>query len=184
MSQLNIHGGRSLQNCSKHFEEVVSKVPGPGADIVLPASGSVLRAVTAKAGQSEKLEYDKHVGKWLRAKSIHQSDISSILSPGQAYGYEKDPLLKQPPPSRDTTPGPAYYNPLLISAHKSKGVRFSNMTGKRETSTCNENVNLQKEKKVRAEHYIPRYHELLPKLEEKKGFPGPGQYHIIILRSL
>ncbi|KAI4820807.1 hypothetical protein KUCAC02_028774 [Chaenocephalus aceratus] len=52
------------------------------------------------------------------------------------------------------------------------------MTGKRETSTCNENVNLQKEKKVKAEHYIPRYHELLPKLEETKGVPGPGQYHI------
>lgn len=35
--QLNIRGGRSLQNRSKRFEEVVSEVPGPGAYDVLPA---------------------------------------------------------------------------------------------------------------------------------------------------
>lgn len=32
----------------------MSEVPGPGAYNVLPASGNVLRAVTADAGQTEK----------------------------------------------------------------------------------------------------------------------------------
>ncbi|XP_071378076.1 sperm-tail PG-rich repeat-containing protein 2, partial [Centroberyx affinis] len=41
-----------------------------------------------------------------------------------------------------------------------------------------ENVNLRKEQRGRAELIIPRYHELVPKQEEKRGVPGPGQYHI------
>lgn len=63
--QLNIHGGRSLQNRSKRFEDVVSEVPGPGAYNVLPASGNMLRAVTAKAGQAQKLGR-KMVGIWVK----------------------------------------------------------------------------------------------------------------------
>uniref|UniRef100_A0A8C2WCZ5 Sperm tail PG-rich repeat containing 2 n=1 Tax=Cyclopterus lumpus TaxID=8103 RepID=A0A8C2WCZ5_CYCLU len=159
--QLNVHGGRSLQNRSKRFAEVASKVPGPGAYDVLPASGNTLQAVTA------------------------ESDIPSIPSPGKAFGYEEDAL--------DTTLGPAYYDPLLSeksSAQKYKGVHFGNMTGKRSAATVEEgpgpgqyypeieNVNLQKEQRGRAELFIPRYHELVPKQEEKKGVPGPGQYYI------
>lgn len=88
--KLNIHGGRSLQNRSKRFVEVVSKVPGPGAYNVLPASGNTLRAVTADEGQAEKLGR-KMVGIWvkLRRRSKRVVKLQKIIN----YRFSPSSLL-------------------------------------------------------------------------------------------
>lgn len=58
--QLNIHGGSSLQNRSKRFEEAASEVPGPGAYSLLPSLGqNAFGAVSARLCR-------KPVGIWVK----------------------------------------------------------------------------------------------------------------------
>lgn len=70
--QLHIHGGCSLQNRSKRFEEVVSKAPGPGAYNVLPTSKNTLSAMTVAAGQAEK-PGRKRVCIWVKLQVLRTS---------------------------------------------------------------------------------------------------------------
>uniref|UniRef100_A0A3Q2Y8Y6 Sperm tail PG-rich repeat containing 2 n=1 Tax=Hippocampus comes TaxID=109280 RepID=A0A3Q2Y8Y6_HIPCM len=125
-----------------------------------------------------------HPAKSLLQRIASQYDVPSIPSPGQACGYEEDSsgvLRKQEPPHRDTTLGPAYYNPLNqfvssndIGTQKYKGIYFDTffLSGFRFVvpETHYENVNMRKEQRVRAELVIPRYHQLLTQLEHKKRF--------------
>ncbi|XP_052317066.1 sperm-tail PG-rich repeat-containing protein 2 [Oncorhynchus keta] len=200
-SKDNILGGQSLKNRSKRFDEVVSEVPGPGTYNVRQAAGNTLRGAESEPPGKRRTKV------WLRGvptrlKFLPQPDIPSIPSPGQAFGYEDNGqgfLCKQKAPEKDDTLGPAFYNPVVAETSfslKYKGVHFGKMTGKRgevkgeegpgpgqydpeEYSTTEyENVNVRKGQKSRAELVVPRYHEIVTLQEEKKGVPGPGQYHI------
>uniref|UniRef100_A0A3Q2ZJF5 Sperm tail PG-rich repeat containing 2 n=1 Tax=Hippocampus comes TaxID=109280 RepID=A0A3Q2ZJF5_HIPCM len=159
---LNVHGGCSLRSRSRRFDDLACEGPGPGAYDIL----SLLQRIAS------------------------QYDVPSIPSPGQACGYEEDSsgvLRKQEPPHRDTTLGPAYYNPL--NTQKYKGIYFGNMTARRDQVTKDEALPAHSTidtfflsgfrfQRVRAELVIPRYHQLLTQLEHKKGIPGPGHYDI------
>uniref|UniRef100_A0A3B1J6D7 Sperm-tail PG-rich repeat containing 2 n=1 Tax=Astyanax mexicanus TaxID=7994 RepID=A0A3B1J6D7_ASTMX len=164
-------GGVSLQNRSKRFEETQSDGPGPAAYNI------------------------PHTPAHTHTPLLSYSDAPSIPSPGQAFGFEENEhgaLCRNKPPDIDHSLGPAYYSPAKVCVkQKYKGVPFSWMTEKRaelklvegpgpgqDHRVQYENVNLRRDVRSRAELQVPRYHQLLPLQEEKKGVPGPGQYDV------
>ncbi|XP_043401446.1 sperm-tail PG-rich repeat-containing protein 2 isoform X7 [Chelonia mydas] len=195
--QNNIKGGESLQNKEKRFKEIRTETPGPGSYNQPPAVE--LEINNRKEREPKEHSQQRTAGS---IKVYRKVDGPSIPSPGQAFGYEEaedGTLIKQYPPQRDVTLGPAYYRPVIngtYSAMKYKGVHFGNLTGKRsefkaqagpgpgeyditqESALHYENVNIKKEDKKKYEPYVPRYHEVIVLQEEKKGVPGPGQYEI------
>ncbi|XP_019733557.1 sperm-tail PG-rich repeat-containing protein 2 [Hippocampus comes] len=198
--KLNVHGGCSLRSRSRRFDDLACEGPGPGAYDILSQPATTSHKLRPRANVAVLGGSLAHPAKSLLQRIASQYDVPSIPSPGQACGYEEDSsgvLRKQEPPHRDTTLGPAYYNPLnAAKTQKYKGIYFGNMTARRDQVTKDEgpgpghyypeivpethyeNVNMRKEQRVRAELVIPRYHQLLTQLEHKKGIPGPGHYDI------
>ncbi|MEE6460647.1 hypothetical protein FKM82_001053 [Ascaphus truei] len=193
-----VKGGHTIQNKEKRFRESVSTLPGPGAynlsfDMDLDGLTNI-NSTTSPKPQKSTLSH---------VKKQHKPDAPSIPARGQAYGYEETAdgsLVKQRPPTRDNSLGPAYYQSINKEAYatlKYKGVHFGNYTGKRiefqnregpgpgeydidqESALHYENVNSKKEDKKKYEPFIPRYHEVIALQEEKKGVPGPGKYEIM-----
>ncbi|XP_062054893.1 sperm-tail PG-rich repeat-containing protein 2 [Lepus europaeus] len=192
-AQCNIKGGRSLQNREKRFKKFISDNPGPASyDQCFP--GTVYRKV---------LEAKEHLqSKISRARTLTKTlDIPSIPSCGQSYGYhinEDDSIIKCVPPASDDTLGPAYYKPLFDVSDatlKYKGVHFGSSSGRQELpgrsgpgpgqydiiqerTLYYENINIKKDKQQNYCSFIPRFYEVIPLQEEKKGVPGPGKYDI------
>ncbi|TRY71426.1 hypothetical protein DNTS_011667, partial [Danionella cerebrum] len=177
-TQSRIVGGKSLQNRSKRFDDVMSDVPGPGAyDVINDASPLFKTEMQLEQSQ-------KSVSSGL--KLLMYPFAPSIPSPGQAFGYEEDSkgvLHRHNPPCRDLSLGPAFYCPVPTSGRRDQsrgaaGPGPGHYDLQEDHSVQYENVNLRREQRSRSELVIPRYHELLPLQEERKGVPGPGQYHI------
>ncbi|XP_064367612.1 sperm-tail PG-rich repeat-containing protein 2 [Dromaius novaehollandiae] len=202
-TQNTIKGGKSLQNKEKRFKKISTITPGPG---------SYNHAPTVELATNTKKQQDSKEYSQLRAvdaiKICRKVEGPSIPSPCQAFGYEEaedGTLIKQYPPQRDLTLGPAYYRPLFdvnYSTLKYKGIHFGNLTGRRcefkppegpgpgqydltqEVALRYENVTIKKEDKKRYDLFIPRYHEVIELQEEKKRFlparsitPAPGTYN-------
>ncbi|XP_073196844.1 sperm-tail PG-rich repeat-containing protein 2 isoform X5 [Lepidochelys kempii] len=109
--QNNIKGGESPQNKEKRFKEIRTETPGPGSYNQPPAVE--LEINNRKERQPKEHLQQRTAGS---IKVYRKVDGPSIPSPGQAFGYEEaedGTLIKQYPPQRDVTLGPAYYRPVI-----------------------------------------------------------------------
>ncbi|XP_043401443.1 sperm-tail PG-rich repeat-containing protein 2 isoform X3 [Chelonia mydas] len=109
--QNNIKGGESLQNKEKRFKEIRTETPGPGSYNQPPAVE--LEINNRKEREPKEHSQQRTAGS---IKVYRKVDGPSIPSPGQAFGYEEaedGTLIKQYPPQRDVTLGPAYYRPVI-----------------------------------------------------------------------
>ncbi|RUS85400.1 hypothetical protein EGW08_006843 [Elysia chlorotica] len=195
--QDGVRGGGSLANKSKRFTDPSTFTPGPGSYQAHKYHELNRKAKSAPGKGSN----DKGSLMTSRIKFHRKPEAPSIPSQGQAYGYEEctdGTLKKQDPPARDSSLGPAYYNPALPDSKPTKTYRGPNF-GKQaarnivygksgpgpsdydpysENILRPENANVQGEETLRYEARLPRYYELIPKEEEKRAVPGPGTYEM------
>ncbi|KAK3802621.1 hypothetical protein RRG08_010392 [Elysia crispata] len=181
-------GGGSLANKSKRFTDSSTYTPGPGSYQAHKYHELNRKAKSAPGKGSN----DKGSLMTSRIKFHRKPEAPSIPSQGQAYGYEEcadGTLKKQDPPAKDSSLGPAYYNPAVPDSKPTKtyrGTHFGKQSSRRmdfygkngpgpgdydpysENILRAENANVQGEETFRYEARLPRYHELIQKDEEKK----------------
>ncbi|CAL1526354.1 unnamed protein product [Lymnaea stagnalis] len=191
-------GGSSLSNKSKRFQDTAPETPGPGA-----YTSHVYKEIGRKSKSAPGTTSDD--GGMLmsnRIKFHRKPEAPSIPSQGQAYGYEEcedGTLKKQDPPTKDYSLGPAYYSPMVPETTATKvykGIHFGKLSSKRmefygkagpgpgdyepyaDPKGRPENTNIHAEESLRFESKLPRYYDQIPKLEQKRGVPGPGAYEL------
>eukprot|EP00794_Sanderia_malayensis_P012955 gene12955-14285_t len=191
-----VKGGSTLANRSQRFKEAKNNVPGPGAYNVSKAKESKGK----KAASLLTMLHDDD--KYKRVTYQRKPDPPSIPTPGQAYGYhegDSGTLKKQKPPAKDKSLGPAYYkvnDDETAAVQKYRGIHFGNMTSVRKDirgtfgpgpgqydpfkpkPKAPIDYIIEEQRKKPLDSKLPRYHEVIEIVEEKKAVPGPGKYKI------
>lgn len=196
-----------MANRASRFSDKQSLTPGPGAYNLQKRSDWLRENQPQKAPppdvQDQEGMKDGSLYKTSRITFQRKADPPSIPSPGKAYGYEEGAdgtLRPQDMPNRDTTMGPAFYSVNhrdTATVQRYKGVHFGNRTSKRmqfkgtggpgpgqydpfKDPEIRAPIDLviEESRKQPFESKLPRYHESIVVVEEKKAVPGPGKYEI------
>ncbi|XP_064382075.1 sperm-tail PG-rich repeat-containing protein 2-like isoform X2 [Halichondria panicea] len=192
-------GKGPLHSKAERFPPPPSKTPGPGSYTVSKESDWIRNTYPPPEAIEVPRSVSFHNRDMLRVGHVmfhRQQTAPSIPMAGQNYGYEEsdDGRLKpQLVPAADSSMGPAYYNVSYgetRSTRNYKGVHFGNQKSYRTQFRGAEGPGpgdydpsqiikvKPSDSRAQALANIPRYHELVTKLEEKKAVPGPGQYEI------
>ncbi|XP_065668260.1 sperm-tail PG-rich repeat-containing protein 2 isoform X2 [Hydra vulgaris] len=187
----SIKGGSTLQNKTSRFTELNDELPGPGSYNI--NSEWLSKQTQLDFGKSRNNSKNSNIN------FLHKKVPPSIPSPGQANGYEQNidgSLHKKEASNHDITLGPAFYKinfEETAPVKKYRGIHFGKMTSRRTDFKGNDGPGpgnydpykyklanewtLEREKK-RVNSKLPRYHEIIALEENKKAFPGPGQYEL------
>lgn len=189
----HVKGASTLANKAQRFQETYDETPGPGSYNLSKPSDWVKHTSNSCAANQDSL----------LIPIVKQRLVAppSIPSPGQSYGYEEaedGTLRRQTHLEKDTTLGPAFYrirDEETEAVQKYKGIHFGRMKSKRRRTVKGEdtpapgcydpyipnwgkNTSEKKNEKMPIISKLPRYHEIVTIMENKKAVPGPGHYEI------
>ena len=192
-----IKGGSTIANRGGRFDSFSNETPGPGS-YNLSKRSDWLRNKGKQKVEDAPAAYQSGYHVAFRRKP----DPPSIPSPGQAFGYEEGmdgSLQKQRAPEHDNSLGPAYYHineDETAPVQKYRGTHFGKLTSQRTDFKGEEgpgpgsydpfkgkekapiDIIIEEQRKKTLDSDVPRYHELVTIVEEKKAVPGPGKYNI------
>ncbi|KAL5457127.1 hypothetical protein EMCRGX_G034367 [Ephydatia muelleri] len=184
-------GGESVATKAARFVMPKPNAPDPGTYNLQSEWGDTM----THAHLATQMKTNTKVPR-LRVSYYRQHTAPSIPSAGQNCGYDENNAGSLQPldtPQRDATLGPAYYKVSYDETQatkKYKGVHFGALKSQRIPFQGKEgpapgayNIPADVEPShsaqiVKRQSKLPRYYEIIPKDEEKKSVPGPGQYEI------